>query len=725
MKGKSYLLVITILCLAFGQINAQENFNISSISQYYHNWNGRVADVCVSGEYAYVACGEDGLRIVDISEAGAFRDVGRCGIGESEQNYASAVTVSSHYAYLGTYADIWVIDISDPANAQIIHNVPIAGNKYSIHIDGDNAFICGNGVSIVDISDPANAAVVWSSQGIWEVSDIDIQGNIAYLAAGEQGMKALDISDINSPHVIDSCSFSSHSYMGGVSVSGGYAFLAYGGLGFQVLDLSTMQIAASIDSLAYAFRIRVRGSYAYLTYGDPECPLAVIDISNPLSPQTLSIYYPPQDIVNFALAGELVYVADFEHGLRMIDVSDPQDIHEEYVYNKYGHDSKVMVRDNYAFVQEEYRIATVDMSNPYNPYEVSSIDFPQFIRDMHFAGNVAFICHQTGSSLEAIDYSNPTSPVVLGSFHVENAMPYFSAIYDHYAYILEYGGLRIIDISDPSAMYQAEYSNIGVGNCFMTIFDHYAVFQTNQSRMVVYDLTDPLSPLIVGGYDLGYYEYCNQATVADGKLYTCTSDKFWIFDISDLDNWSLLSVTDFSDSAHAYLTRFDIVDNFAYLAIAQRGLCIMDISDAGNPQQVGLYQTPGYPQGIDVVGNMAVVSDYYDLGFYDCSQAVSVDDPKAPATPQEFALLPNYPNPFNASTTIQFEMPRAGHVSLMVYDILGRSVSTLADGEFQAGRHSIRWDGTSSNGKIVASGRYLVRAATGDDVKTVPIMLLK
>jgi hypothetical protein len=151
----------------------------------------------------------------------------------------------------------------------------------------------------------------------------------------------------------------------------------------------------------------------------------------------------------------------------------------------------------------------------------------------------------------------------------------------------------------------------------------------------------------------------------------------------------------------------------------------LDIADCSNPQQVGLYQTPGHPNGIDVVGNMAIVADYDNLGFYDCTQAVSVDVPGAPAKPQEFALLPNYPNPFNASTTVQFELPRAGHVSLMVYDILGRSVSTLADCDFQAGLHNICWDGKSSEGKTVASGKYLVRATMGDAAKTIPIMLLK
>jgi hypothetical protein len=81
--------------------------------------------------------------------------------------------------------------------------------------------------------------------------------------------------------------------------------------------------------------------------------------------------------------------------------------------------------------------------------------------------------------------------------------------------------------------------------------------------------------------------------------------------------------------------------------------------------------------------------------------------------PLHYALLQNYPNPFNPSTTIPFELPKAAHVQIVVYDLLGQQVAELVNGEFEAGRHVARWNGANSYGSDVASGIYLVRMKTG------------
>jgi hypothetical protein len=72
--------------------------------------------------------------------------------------------------------------------------------------------------------------------------------------------------------------------------------------------------------------------------------------------------------------------------------------------------------------------------------------------------------------------------------------------------------------------------------------------------------------------------------------------------------------------------------------------------------------------------------------------------------PQAFFLHSNYPNPFNPSTEIRFDLPDAGNVSLVVYDVLGREVAELANGYSQAGYHSRTWNATDQ-----ASGVYFAR----------------
>lgn len=75
--------------------------------------------------------------------------------------------------------------------------------------------------------------------------------------------------------------------------------------------------------------------------------------------------------------------------------------------------------------------------------------------------------------------------------------------------------------------------------------------------------------------------------------------------------------------------------------------------------------------------------------------------------PLHVELLGNYPNPFNAATTIAYELPTSGRVLIKVYDLTGRLVKVLADLAEPAGRYSVNWDGTDLLGTIVASGIYI------------------
>jgi hypothetical protein len=88
--------------------------------------------------------------------------------------------------------------------------------------------------------------------------------------------------------------------------------------------------------------------------------------------------------------------------------------------------------------------------------------------------------------------------------------------------------------------------------------------------------------------------------------------------------------------------------------------------------------------------------------------------------PVAYELKQNYPNPFNPSTTIRFALPQSGEVNLVVYDILGRVVTELAAGNFDAGYHTINF-----NASDLASGVYFYALRAGDFVSVKKLMLLK
>jgi len=88
--------------------------------------------------------------------------------------------------------------------------------------------------------------------------------------------------------------------------------------------------------------------------------------------------------------------------------------------------------------------------------------------------------------------------------------------------------------------------------------------------------------------------------------------------------------------------------------------------------------------------------------------------------PEAYALHPNYPNPFNPTTRLSFDLPEADFVTLRIYNLLGQPVATLVDREQPAGRHEVVWDASG-----MASGAYLYRLEAGGFVRTRVLTILR
>jgi hypothetical protein len=95
------------------------------------------------------------------------------------------------------------------------------------------------------------------------------------------------------------------------------------------------------------------------------------------------------------------------------------------------------------------------------------------------------------------------------------------------------------------------------------------------------------------------------------------------------------------------------------------------------------------------------------------------------STPTEFALLQNFPNPFNPETTIKYNLAEGADVHLRIYNIVGQVVRTLVAERQSAGRYQVRWGGTDDRGMTVSSGIYFYQISTGKFQDVKRLMLLK
>lgn len=105
---------------------------------------------------------------------------------------------------------------------------------------------------------------------------------------------------------------------------------------------------------------------------------------------------------------------------------------------------------------------------------------------------------------------------------------------------------------------------------------------------------------------------------------------------------------------------------------------------------------------------------------------VALDAPEGPKTlPEVYSLSANYPNPFNPSTTIEYNLPRRSQVTLELFNVLGQKVRTLVDQTESPGKHNAVWDGRNEENETAASGIYFYRLRAEEFSQTRKMMLLK
>ena len=108
--------------------------------------------------------------------------------------------------------------------------------------------------------------------------------------------------------------------------------------------------------------------------------------------------------------------------------------------------------------------------------------------------------------------------------------------------------------------------------------------------------------------------------------------------------------------------------------------------------------------------------------FVDRYNYLSVDEQ---LLPDKFALHENYPNPFNPSTTIRYDLPMASDVRIMIYNMLGQKISTYDLPATPAGYHRFTWDAINKKGEAVAAGVYFYQIHTRKFTHTRKMILLK
>ena len=427
-----------------------------------------VFDVITLGNYAYAAAADSGLLVMSINGNNQVEELGKL----DTFGMAYELVGKDNLLYI---ADAWegveVIDVSDPNSPSQLANLPTTGWSLGVDVSGSR-LVSINGVQgcdIFDLSTPTKP--VKKGTYLKERSEGDtssrrgvIKGDFLYLADTVNGLRALDITDASQPVQVGS--FSQLSYARRLVIKDDYAYVATASEGamyvINVADPFSPYQVSKFQADGIAVDVVLNGNYATLgTFEDSSNCYTVIDVSDPADPrqasamsiQSLECGSPRQMVA----LDNYVYSAD-EFGLGIYDLSNPNSIKTLGKINLDQENDQTValaVSGNYAYVADAGSgLKIVDVSDPNDPKFVRAFA-PEEMAGSIFSANGGEMLYvgQYSSGILAAANANPgENPVSLGRYQTRGSVEETTVQGDILVASEGKGGLEILDVSDPADM---------------------------------------------------------------------------------------------------------------------------------------------------------------------------------------------------------------------------------------------------------------------------------
>jgi hypothetical protein len=430
--------------------------------------------VSVVGNYAYVVGRCNGnLAVLDISDRTNPVVMGTVGL----DGPGDFISVTNNTAYIGTWNNLQVVDVSNPTNPVPVTSLP----GYITGFSGNYAFVSsGFSLSVLDISTPTNPVPITSLNLGDYLENLEIVGNRLYVPNWQNGLMIVDISNPAAPAILGT--YASGGESEGVDVSGNLAFLSDSKGGLQIFDISTPANPVPLGrywtpSDNGAVQSKVVGNLDYVAYNS--AGLVILDVSDPLHPLLKGA------CTNVAarwvdVTGHYAYVGGGFSGLQVVDVSNPaQPIVVTQTNITPSGDTFVKIAGNYAYLVPWYEnnVMVADISNPANPVEVSDNIFAGQPWNLFVSGNLL-----VGGGVIG-DISNPTNPIVAGQYNDNGYVECASNI----AFVADGYGLSAFDFSVPPSV-ELGHSNLVGWSQALKIAGQYAFVADDDWGLQVFQL---------------------------------------------------------------------------------------------------------------------------------------------------------------------------------------------------------------------------------------------
>jgi hypothetical protein len=757
MKFKIHIIVIIVLLFQSSSIFAQDSWNISKIGSIYDFWEAG-SDFVIKDNYAYIATGESGLKIMDLSDPEVLEIVNTINLGD-----VGYLAISGDYLYLtaedsneGEEGEFKIYDITDSLNPELVGSCTIDENVISIILTSEKAYLGGRcDTRMIDISDPQSPYV--SAIDLPTRHTIGAYGSYLYSFNHSQSqIEIVDFSDPESPEIVGSVP---SEFIVDMEVSGTFLYVTGNDPDFNlgIFDISSPESPTIVGDYncqnGFGRKIKIIDDKLYLTIIDEDynnLGSEVIDISNPSNPNMITSYEDIQ-FVHGITANENYLYTFVDRQVTTYDVSNPdsQMISDSYDGSWVIYDLEVS--GDYAFVSigsahNGNSIRVVDISNISEPQEVSQLDGWYFKKCI----SEELLYATRSDTVLIIDVSNPLDLNIISEFSVDVEWAEYGIDIVEMQIIANtlfisfdfsdpgsngHFGIMSVDVSAPNnpEVVGMNISNGGensairdceIYNDMLFRTSHYSSSHGGQwgEKLGIYEISDILSPeslcTLSGHSDQGSpYRHYNLVDVNNEFMFTAT-DSLAIYDISNVAEPTMINQV----SVQGWATSMEYSESHIYLS-KDGSFEIYNIDDSSAITRAGLYETPSNISDFVIIDEFVITISPYTLSILDCYNALNVSENNDSEFPTEFAIMNTYPNPFNPTLNVSISMPQSSDLKVSVFNIMGQEVATLSSGgQYSAGVHNFIFNANEVTSH--SSGVYFVHASVPGKLNQVKKVVL-
>ncbi|MDK9699385.1 MAG: T9SS type A sorting domain-containing protein [bacterium] len=717
---RSFLLVILTLLPLIGTLS-QPNFGITQLSSRRFPMYG-IHDVTVSGNRLLVTEDSCVVGIHNIADPSAPVERGIY----NAYCYSSNLIVEGTTAYIPNSYNgygIDIVNISNTMNPVRIARIPTFQNVFSIAKMG--SYLCvieATGSSrvlrVVYLANPTEPLVIALVTDYPDVTRIVISGNIAYLSSTST-LYAVSLANPTIPTLLGTIPL--HTPNPICAVANSYAY-SVGNDSlmciYNVSNPSAMSLANIVSFNDRVQDVKIAGSMAYVS--NNRQGIKLVDVTNPTAPVIVSTFDTPGHATRCAVSNSIAYVCDWVGGVRVVDCHTPTAPVELAQFASGGYISGMCFDGvNLYYTDTMFGLRVADVANPTNPHETSFLPMNDYNSAIARYGNYCYVA-SGDSGIAIVDVTTPASPRFVRYFARETqSWTSALAISDDKIFYTVGWHFYIASLTDPES---PTVINSGVTFNYISricVVDNYAYLLGNItgaiSGVFVLDCTNPQTPTLVGQYTQGGLgAYYNDLAVSGDYAY--------------LASYGLgLRIISVANRAHPQLvTHYEPAENISAVTLSGNhaflggsAFRILNIANPSSPQLVGFLDSV-YVSNVCVNGSIVYSGESTHLRIYDCSGALSGVDDSENNFPTQYSLKPNYPNPFNSTTTISYTLPLLSNVELKLFDLTGREVASLVNQKQQTGSYRVTFDGMN-----LSSGTYFVKMQAGEFVKTQKLVLLR